>query len=75
MRRQEEISEEVLARAGRYRNVAENLEVKEVLVEDRRYIVCRNPREMAKDTAARAAVVEMLESKPPSRWRPPGRRS
>ncbi|MCG8454921.1 MAG: IS1634 family transposase [Holophagales bacterium] len=63
MRRQKEISEEVLARAGRYRKVAENLEVKEVLVEDRRYVVCRNPQEVAKDAAARAAMLEKLEDK------------
>jgi hypothetical protein len=42
MRRQKEVNEEVLARAGRYQPVAANLEVKEVLVGGRRYVVCRN---------------------------------
>ncbi len=61
MRKQKEVSEEVLARAGRYQVVADNLEVKEVRVEDRRYVVCRNPEEAKKDAAARAAIVAKLE--------------
>jgi hypothetical protein len=61
MRRQKEVSEEVLARAGRYREVAENLEVKEVLVEGRRYVVCRNPIEAEKDAQARSSVLAKLE--------------
>lgn len=61
MRQQTEISDEVLARAGRYAKVADNLDVKEVLVEDRRYIVCRNPIEARKDAAARTAIVAKLE--------------
>lgn len=47
MRRGDEVTETVLSRAGRYRSVAENLEVKEVIVGDgerrRRYAVCFNP--------------------------------
>jgi len=62
LRKQAEVSEEVLARAGRYRPVAENLEVKEVLVEGRRYVVCRNPLEAKKDAAARARIVAKLET-------------
>jgi hypothetical protein len=62
LRRQKEISEEVLARAGRYRTVADNLEVKEVVVDDRRYVVCRNPIEARKDAAARARIVAKLEA-------------
>jgi transposase len=48
MRRQKEVSEAVLARAGRYQAVAPNLEVKEVQVGERRYVVCRNPLEAQK---------------------------
>jgi hypothetical protein len=48
MRRGDEVTEEVLARPGRYRAVADNLRVKEVVIGDgerrRRYIVCHNPR-------------------------------
>jgi hypothetical protein len=60
MRRQKEVSEEVLARAGRYAEVADNLEVKEVWVEDRRYIVCRNPEGAEKDALARQAILAQL---------------
>jgi hypothetical protein len=61
MRKQAEVSEDVLARAGRYAKVADNLEVKEVMVNDRRYIVCRNPIEARKDAAAREAILAKLE--------------
>ena len=63
MRRQRELREEVLGRAGRYHEVAENLRVKEVWVEGRRYIVCYNPYEAAKDAADRQAIVESLEDR------------
>ena len=61
MRRQREVSEAVLGRAGRYHEVADNLRVKEVMVEGRRYIICHNPQEAAKDEADRKAIVEGLE--------------
>ena len=61
MRRQREVRDEVLARAGRYHKVEDNLDVKEVLVEGRRYVVCRNPIEARKDAAARNAIVAKLE--------------
>jgi hypothetical protein len=61
MRQQSEVSDDVLARTGRYRNVADNLEVKEVMVSERRYVVCRNPIEARKDAAARDAIVAKLE--------------
>ena len=63
MRRQKEVSEEVLARAGRYQPVADNLEVKEVRVGERRYVVCRNPQEAARDAAVREAILEKLRQK------------
>jgi len=72
MRRVKEVSCEVLARAGRYREVhRENgdskspapLAVKEVMVEGRRYIVCRNSRQQRKDAAAREAMVGALEER------------
>ena len=61
MRRQKEVNEEVLARAGRYQSVADNLEVKEVRVENRRYIVCRNSIEAKKDKAVRGELLGKLE--------------
>lgn len=61
LRRQQEVNSLVLARAGRYQEVADNLLVKEVWVDDRRYIVCLNPDEAARDAAERAAIVKALE--------------
>jgi len=63
MRRQKEVSEAVLGRAGRFKTVAANLEVKEVDVDGRRYVVCRNPEVAKKDAATRQALLERLESK------------
>ncbi|MEW6138717.1 MAG: IS1634 family transposase [Thermodesulfobacteriota bacterium] len=61
MRRQKEVNDEVLSRAGRYHPVADNLDVKEVLVGERRYVVCRNLIEAKKDKAAREAIIEKLK--------------
>lgn len=63
MRRQKEVTEEVLSRAGRFHEVGDkgNLEVKQVVVVGRRYVVCRNPLEAKKDAAARAAIVAKLQ--------------
>ena len=61
MRRQREVAQSVLGRAGRYQEVAENLWVKEVWVEGRRYVVCLNPNEAAKDAEERKAIVKALE--------------
>jgi hypothetical protein len=63
MRKRKEIGAEVLARAGRYQEVAESLKVKEVLVGDHRYIVCLNEEEERKDEAAREAILEHLREK------------
>jgi transposase len=61
LRRQREVTRSVLGRAGRYQEVAENLRVKEVWVGDRRYIVCHNPQEAAKDAEDREAIIKALE--------------
>jgi hypothetical protein len=63
MRRQVEVRDDVLGRAGRYQEVAENLRVKEVWVEDRRYVICENPEEAAKDRADREAILAKLRQK------------
>ncbi len=72
MRAQSEVKEEVLARAGRYRVVHPKrpesdapapLDVKEVCVQERRYIVCRNQDEARKDAADREAIVASLREK------------
>jgi transposase len=60
------VSEEVLARPGRYRAVAPNLEVKEVVLGDgerrRRYVVCFNGEEAKRQHAHRAQVLAELEA-------------
>lgn len=61
MRRQKEITEEVLSRGGRYQKVAANLLVKEVTVGERRYVVCFNPEEAKKDAETRQAILAKLE--------------
>jgi hypothetical protein len=61
LRQEREIKEAVLARAGRYQKVEDNLEVKEVVVQGRRYVVCRNPIEARKDAASREALLGKLE--------------
>jgi hypothetical protein len=69
MRSQNEVKDEVLSRAGRYRVVhppraksddPSPLKVKEVWVEDHRYVVCLNEDEARKDAADREAIVVAL---------------
>ncbi len=61
-----EIAEAVLTRPGRYQLVAENLQVKEVWVGDgeraRRYVICHNPQEEARQRQHRAQVLQELEA-------------
>jgi len=64
MRNVVEVRDDVLGRAGRYSDVADNLRVKEVWVEDeRRYIVCLNPDEAKKDRFDREATLEKIRKK------------
>ncbi|MGH2688680.1 MAG: IS1634 family transposase [Actinomycetota bacterium] len=53
-----------LARKGRYREVAANLRVKEVVVDDAtmrdRFVVCHNPEEAARDEAVRDELLAQL---------------
>jgi transposase len=69
MRSQNEVKDEVLSRAGRYRVVhpprvnsddPSPLKVKEVWVGDHRYVVCLNEDEARKDAADREAIVAAL---------------
>jgi transposase len=72
MRRQKEVKEEVMSRAGRYEEVYPKkrhskapspLKVKEVNVEGRRYIICYNEGQAKKDAADRQSIVESLREK------------
>ena len=59
-----EVGEDVVRRPGRFHKVAENLEVKEVVVGDgerrRRYTVCFNPEEARRQRRHRVRVLEEL---------------
>jgi hypothetical protein len=70
LRRVKEVNRDVLSRAGRYHVVRgptqcstdpSPLKVKQVLVEDRRYIVCYNEDQARKDRADREAIIAHLE--------------
>jgi len=71
MRSVKEVSERVLADRGRYQEITPErktskdpspLKVKEVLIEERRYIVCLNEEQRRKDSADRKAIVEHLRA-------------
>jgi transposase len=61
-----EVVDEVIKRAGRYREVAQNLRVKEVIVGDgerrRRYVVCHNPEEAVRQRKHRERLIAMLQA-------------
>jgi hypothetical protein len=64
VRRGDEVTKLVLTQPGRYRRVAENLQVKEVTIGNgearRRYAVCFNPQEAKRKKAHRAKAIEEL---------------
>ncbi len=72
MRKDKEVRQEVLARAGRYREVHPSgsdagdpapLKVKEVSHMGRRYIICLNEHQAAKDRASREAIIDALKER------------
>jgi len=72
MRKVKEIKLDVLSWAGRYREVypegqssndTSPLKVKEVIVNDCRYIVCLNTKQARKDTQDRQAIIDSLKEK------------
>lgn len=66
LRRGSEVATEVTTRAGRYKKVAGNLQVKDVVVgtgvRRRRYVVCYNPQEKERQRRHRARVLRELEA-------------
>jgi len=58
LRKNNEVRKEVLSRPGRYHEVADNLEVKEVWVEGRRYVVCHNGEGEVRDRRRREEIIE-----------------
>ena len=74
MRRVNEVKQEVLPQAGPFKavypegtttKVPDPLQVAEVVVNKRRYIVCLNPRQARKDAADRQAMIEKLKAEIP----------
>jgi hypothetical protein len=66
MRKVKEIEAEVLTRPGRYKPVADNLQVKEVMVGEgerrRRYVLCLNPEEAERQRRHREQVLIELQA-------------
>jgi transposase len=66
MRKVKEVGDEVLKRPGRYKQVAENLQVKEVWVGEgerrRRYVLCLNLEEAERQRRHRETVLAELEA-------------
>jgi hypothetical protein len=62
MRKSREIQAHVLGHPGSFEAVEDNLAVKEVVVEGRRYVVCRNPFEAQKDAEVREALVKKIQA-------------
>ena len=72
MRKVKEIREDVLSHPGRYRDVRPEgvlskdpapLKVKEVTLNNKRYIVCLNPKQARKDARDRQAIIDSLQEK------------
>lgn len=62
----DEVTTDVLRRPGRYRTVAGNLRVKQVIVGDgarqRRYVVCHNPDEQTRQQRHRAKLLDEVQA-------------
>jgi transposase len=60
-----EVKKDVLSQPGRYTTIRDNLRAKEVIIGDgerrRRYILCHNPKEAARQQKHREEIVSMLE--------------
>ena len=55
-----------LSRQGRYHRIVDNLEIKEVVLDEGtmrdRFVICRNPEVAARDTAVREQILKQLEA-------------
>lgn len=63
LRKVKRVRKDVLARPGRYREVAENLQMKDVELDGERYIVCLNPEEEEKERELKEKLVEEMKTK------------
>jgi len=66
LRRGDALTEQVLARAGRYRTITERLQIKEVVIGEGerrlRYVLCFNPEEAARQQAHRQYLLREVEA-------------
>jgi len=66
LRRGDALTEQVLARAGRYRSVTQRLQIKEVVIGDGerrlRYVLCFNPEEAARQQAHRQYLLKEVSA-------------
>lgn len=53
----------VLSTSGRYRNMEDNLKVKETVLDEVRYIICSNSEEAQGDRMERDKIIKNLEEK------------
>ncbi|MCK4224907.1 MAG: hypothetical protein KAX39_06985, partial [candidate division Zixibacteria bacterium] len=63
LRNVKEVRDEVLSKGGRYREVEDNLRIKEVFLGGKRYIICVNLEEARKDQKTREKILPDLEEK------------
>jgi hypothetical protein len=63
MAKDKTVKQDVLSYAGTYKEVRDNLKVKEVQAEGSRYIVCLNPDEAERDALQRQVIIESLKEK------------
>lgn len=79
MRAGDDVTHDVLARPGRFKEVADNLRVKEVIVGDgerrQRYVVCHNPVEERRQRKHREQLLSQLEAELEAMRQQPGTHS
>ena len=57
------VRDKVLSFPGRCRKIDDNLKVKRIFLQDRRYIICSKSQEAEKDRMERGLIIENLEKK------------
>jgi hypothetical protein len=62
LRTDKEVRDIVLADPGAFRGLADGLQVKDVRLGERRYVVCRNPVEAERDARMRQGIVDRLRA-------------
>jgi len=61
LRSLKEVREEVLTRGGRYEKIKDNLFIKEIKLNQKRYVICLNPYEAEKDALDREMLLDKLK--------------